>query len=121
MNEQNDSRFKDVVLPQSEQSTLEQFVHHAIPHRPNELHEVGRWIHQQKGKKTDHKSVSQTGSASNCIASASRNARAERSGALHGALYYTETENVKKDPKRVEQSDEEVVSRMNSKEEFPQG
>ena len=118
MQEKEKSRFSDVALPESEQSTLEQFVQHAVPYRPNELHEVGQWLHQREKKQKEPK---RSGSADNCIAPSARNARAERSGELRGALSYTRTENTAKNPRRVEESDESVVSRMNSKEEFPQG
>lgn len=108
-----ESHFEDTVLPQGEQSSLEQFVHHALPHRPNAVHEVGRQLAQ--------KEKAGVPAGDNYIAPAARAARAEREGTLHGALYYTLTENSAQSAKRVEESDEAVVSRMNSKEEFPQG
>ena len=115
------SRFEDAVLPQSEQSTLEQFARHSLPHRPNELHEIGRWTQQREKRKSARQEKIRAGGGENCISPSARAARAEREGSLHGALWYTHTENATGDAKRVEESDETVVSRMNSKEQFPQG
>ena len=115
-------------MPAGEQSTLERFVRHETEHRPNAV--SGR-ASKAGGKKqawpvpdaeSSGQRMQQPDAAENSLPSARRAARAVREGALHGALYYAGAE---QPPQlrdgRYQESEDTVLAKMNSKENFPQG
>ena len=116
-------------LPEGEESTLEQFARHEIEHRPNAgqscapgARAEGQAQGTRRAAREEEPGETRPAAAENRIASARRAERAVREGALHGALYYAGAE---QPPRlrdgRYQESEETVLAKMNSKENFPQG
>ncbi|MBC5580414.1 hypothetical protein H8S23_02735 [Anaerofilum sp. BX8] len=138
--EERKTRFENAGRPgfNDDASTLDRFAHHALNNRPNDVHDTGRHEAerrqaQQRKQEAEARAVHdrlrqgnpqdrQCAGRTNCIPSSQRNAQAQAKQQIKGNLYYTQMDVELKDHgRRYTESDETVVSKMISKEEFPLG
>ena len=138
--EERKTRFENAGRPgfNDDASTLDRFAHHALNNRPNDVHDTGRdeAARRQAQRRQEEAEVRaierrvsegpvsdrQCAGRTNCIPQSQRNAQAQSRQQIKGNLYYTQMDVELKDHgRRYTESDETVVSKMISKEEFPLG
>lgn len=138
--EERRTRFENAGRPgfNDDASTLDRFAHHALNNRPNDVHDTrsgrsgasaGAAAPGGTGGPRDRAqgfrgavSDRQCAGRTNCIPQSQRNAQAQSRQQIKGNLYYTQMDVELKDHgRRYTESDETVVSKMISKEEFPLG